>query len=108
MKRKFNVVEVCCANCAAKMEADIKKLDGVNDVKLNFQTNGTIGAILEKEGDERYYDLSSLHEFELSEGVIDKNKVSTYKLSNCYILDPNEYKDSEGRDMYDGYSLFSK
>lgn len=38
MKRKFNVVDVCCANCAAKMEADIKKIDGVNDVKLNFLT----------------------------------------------------------------------
>lgn len=42
MKRKFNVVEVCCANCAAKMEADIKKLDGVNDVKLNFLTQKII------------------------------------------------------------------
>ena len=42
MKRKFNVVDVCCANCAAKMEADIKKIDGVNDVKLNFLTQKII------------------------------------------------------------------
>ena len=42
MKKKFNVVEVCCANCAAKMEADIKKIDGVNDVKLNFLTQKII------------------------------------------------------------------
>jgi len=42
MKRKYNVVEVCCANCAAKMEEDIKKLDGVNDVKLNFLTQKII------------------------------------------------------------------
>lgn len=42
MKKKFNVVEVCCANCAAKMEADIRKIDGVNDVKLNFLTQKII------------------------------------------------------------------
>ena len=38
MKRKFTVVDVDCANCAAKMENDIKKLDGVIDAKLNFLT----------------------------------------------------------------------
>lgn len=36
MKKKFNVIDVDCANCAAKMENEIRKLDGVNDVKLNF------------------------------------------------------------------------
>lgn len=25
-----------CANCAAKMEDAIKKIDGVNDVRINF------------------------------------------------------------------------
>jgi copper chaperone CopZ len=27
-----------CANCAAKMEAGIKKLDGVNDATISFMT----------------------------------------------------------------------
>ena len=35
MKKKFKI-EVDCANCAAKMENAVKKLDGVNDVHVNF------------------------------------------------------------------------
>ncbi|MBQ8663759.1 MAG: cation transporter [Eubacterium sp.] len=38
MKKKFKVVDVDCANCAAKMESLIKKIDGVNDASLNFMT----------------------------------------------------------------------
>ena len=37
MKKKFNC-EVDCANCAAKLEDAIKKLDGVDDAKVNFLT----------------------------------------------------------------------
>ena len=80
----------------------------IYDIKLDLQTNGNIGAILAREGNERYYDLSSLHEFEVDEEEpIDKNLISTYKLSNCYILDPNEYKDDNGNDIYDGYCFFA-
>ena len=35
MKKKFKC-EIDCANCAAKVEEAIKKLDGVNDAKVNF------------------------------------------------------------------------
>ena len=42
MKKKFNVVDVDCANCAAKMEGLIKKIDGVNDASLNFLTQKLI------------------------------------------------------------------
>lgn len=42
MKKKFKVEEVDCANCAAKMEALIKKIDGVNDASLNFLTQKLI------------------------------------------------------------------
>ena len=31
MKKKFKMVDLDCANCAAKMEDAIKKIDGVND-----------------------------------------------------------------------------
>ena len=31
MKKKFKLTDLDCANCAAKMEDAIKKLDGVND-----------------------------------------------------------------------------
>ena len=33
---------VNCANCAAKMEDGIKKLDGVNDARVNFLTQKLI------------------------------------------------------------------
>lgn len=35
MKKKFKC-EIDCANCAVKVEEAIKKLDGVEDVKINF------------------------------------------------------------------------
>ena len=35
MKKRFKFV-VDCANCAAKVEAAVKKIDGVNDVTVNF------------------------------------------------------------------------
>ena len=38
MKKKFALEELDCANCAAKMEAAIKKLDGVQDASVNFLT----------------------------------------------------------------------
>ena len=36
MKKRFNMVDLDCANCAAKMEAAIKKIPGVNDASVNF------------------------------------------------------------------------
>ena len=36
MKKKFNLEDLDCANCAAKMEEAIKKIDGVNDASVNF------------------------------------------------------------------------
>ena len=36
MKKKFKIENLCCANCAAKIEAAIKKLDGVTDAGVNF------------------------------------------------------------------------
>ena len=36
MKKKFKLTDLDCANCAAKMEDAIKKLDGVNDASVRF------------------------------------------------------------------------
>ena len=36
MKKKFKLTDLDCANCAAKMEDAIKKLDGVNDGSVSF------------------------------------------------------------------------
>ncbi len=35
MKKKF-ACEIDCANCAAKVEEAVKKIDGVRDAKVNF------------------------------------------------------------------------
>lgn len=36
MKKKFNLENLECAHCAAKMEEAIKKIDGVSDASVNF------------------------------------------------------------------------
>ena len=36
MKKKFKLTDLDCANCAAKMEDAIKKLEGVNDASVSF------------------------------------------------------------------------
>lgn len=38
MKKKFKLVELDCANCAAKMENAIKKIPGVKDASVSFLT----------------------------------------------------------------------
>ena len=38
MKKTFKLIDLDCANCAAKMEAAIKKLDGVTDASVSFMT----------------------------------------------------------------------
>lgn len=41
MQKKFKI-EVDCANCAAKMENAIKKIDGVNSVSISFMAQKMI------------------------------------------------------------------
>lgn len=36
MKKRFKLVDLDCANCAAKMEDVIKKVDGVKDATVSF------------------------------------------------------------------------
>ena len=36
MKKTFKLIDLECANCAAKMEDGIKKLSGVNDASVSF------------------------------------------------------------------------
>ena len=37
-KKKFKLQDLDCANCAAKMEDAIKKIDGVQDATVSFMT----------------------------------------------------------------------
>lgn len=36
MKKRFRLTDLDCANCAAKMEAAIKKIDGVQAASVSF------------------------------------------------------------------------
>lgn len=36
MKKTFKLIDLDCANCAAKMEAAIKKIDGVTNATVSF------------------------------------------------------------------------
>lgn len=36
MRKAFKLQDLDCANCAAKMEADINQLEGVNKATVNF------------------------------------------------------------------------
>lgn len=38
MKKKFKLVDLDCANCAAKMETAINKISGVNEANVSFMT----------------------------------------------------------------------
>ena len=38
MKKKFKLIDLDCANCAAKMEEGIKKIPGVTDASVSFMT----------------------------------------------------------------------
>lgn len=38
MKRTYKMEELCCANCAAKMETAINKLNDVDEAVINFMS----------------------------------------------------------------------
>ena len=38
MKKSYRIQNLCCANCARKIEDGIKKIPGVIDAKLVFMT----------------------------------------------------------------------
>ena len=38
MKKRFLIEDLCCANCAAKMEEKIRRLEGVQSANVNFLT----------------------------------------------------------------------
>lgn len=42
MKVKAKLHDLCCANCAAKIEEKIARLDGVESVTVNFLTEKLI------------------------------------------------------------------
>lgn len=38
MKNKFKIKGLDCANCAARLESEIQKIEGVNEASISFMT----------------------------------------------------------------------
>lgn len=53
MKKRYKLTDLDCANCAAKMETAIKKIDGVKDAAVSFMAQKMT---IEAE-DERFDDI---------------------------------------------------
>ena len=53
MKKRFKLVDLDCANCAAKMEDAIKKVDGVKDATVSF----VMQKMTVEADDARFYDI---------------------------------------------------
>lgn len=51
MKKTFDMIDLECAHCAAKMENAIRKLDGVCSASVNF-----LAQKLTVEGDDAHFD----------------------------------------------------
>lgn len=47
MKKIYKLHGLCCANCAAKIEEGIKKLDGVKEASLSFMTTRLLMEVAE-------------------------------------------------------------
>ena len=52
MKKIVKLEGLCCANCAAKIEEEVKKLDGVESASLSFMTQRLTMEVLEEKVDE--------------------------------------------------------
>ena len=51
MKKTFKLEDLDCANCAAKMENGIKKLEGVQSASVSFMTQRLTIEVEEKDFD---------------------------------------------------------
>lgn len=51
MKIKVKLNDLCCANCAAKIEEKVSRLPGVESVSVNFLTEKMILEVAESELD---------------------------------------------------------
>ncbi|MGN0157696.1 MAG: cation transporter [Brotaphodocola sp.] len=52
MRKIIKLQGLCCANCAAKIEEGVKKLDGVKEASLSFMTERLIMEVEEARADE--------------------------------------------------------
>ena len=51
MKKAFRLKGLDCANCAAKLENEIQKIDGVENATVSFMTEKLVFEVIEGEED---------------------------------------------------------
>lgn len=76
------------------------------DVYLSLKTDGTISAIIEARGNERYFDLTHSVPVDELTGMVDESDAVAYRYSNCYIVDPADNTFDSNADNvcdYDGF-----
>ena len=72
------------------------------DVYLSLQTDGTISAIIETRGNDKYYDLTRNVPVTVDGNVL--SGVVAYQYANSYVIDPATFdNDSDGVCDYDGF-----
>ena len=59
MKRNYRIDGLDCAHCAAKMEQNVSKVNGVNEVSINFLTTKMILDIEETDLDRIINDIDA-------------------------------------------------
>ncbi len=70
MKKKFKMVNLDCANCAAKMETAINKIDGVESATVSFMAQK----------------LTLVAEDERFDEIVDLAEAACKKIdSDCYL-----------------------
>ena len=52
MKKIVKLEGLCCANCAAKIEEEVKKINGVENASLSFMTQRLTMEVAEEKVDE--------------------------------------------------------
>ncbi|HKL61642.1 MAG TPA: heavy metal translocating P-type ATPase [Acholeplasma sp.] len=72
MKKRLRTTGITCTNCAFKIESDIKKIEGMNDVSINV-VNQTISFESTKEVDPKQID-KIIKSHEKHAGIVEKNK----------------------------------
>ena len=71
MKKRYKMENLDCANCAAKMENGIKKLEGVVDASISFMTQRL---------------TIEMDDARAEEIMIEANKICQKVDSECHIL----------------------
>ncbi len=87
------------------VDDDIFQAGCIYDIHLNLETSGTIAALLQKEADDVFYDLTRLETYVSPEDE-GETILETYKYANCYICSPahTTYTDKYGvEQFYDGF-----